>query len=37
MTVNEKGSPVTSVVGLKGGDQLTVVLQDGQVDTEVKK
>ncbi len=36
MAVNEKGSPITSVIGLKEGDQLTVVLQDGQVDTEVK-
>ena len=37
MTVNEKGIPVTSVVGLKTGDSLTVVLKDGQVKTEVKE
>ena len=37
MTVNEKGVPVTSVVGLKSGDSLTVVLKDGQVQTEVKE
>ena len=37
MTVNEKGIPVTSIVGLKTGDSLTVVLKDGQVQTEVKE
>ena len=37
MTVNEKGIPVTSIVGLKAGDSLTVVLKDGQVQTEVKE
>ena len=37
MTVNEKGIPVTSIVGLKTGDSLTVVLKDGQVRTEVKE
>jgi exodeoxyribonuclease VII large subunit len=37
MAVNEKGMPVTSVVGLKAGDPLTVVLKDGQVQTEVKE
>ena len=37
MTVNQKGNPVTSVVGLKVGDSLTVVLKDGQVQTEVKE
>ena len=37
MTVNEKGNPVTSIVGLKAGDPLTVVLKDGQVQTEVKE
>ena len=37
MTVNEKGVPVTSIVGLKSGDSLTVVLKDGQVQTEVKE
>ena len=37
MTVNQKGNPVTSVVGLKAGDSLTVVLKDGQVQTEVKE
>ncbi|MBR49910.1 MAG: exodeoxyribonuclease VII large subunit [Chloroflexi bacterium] len=36
MAVNEKGVPITSVVGLKQGDPLTVVLKDGQVQTEVK-
>lgn len=37
MAVNEKGTPVTSVAGLKSGDSLTVVLKDGQVKTEVKE
>ena len=37
MTVNQKGNPVTSVVGLKAGDSLTVVLKDGQVQAEVKE
>ena len=37
MAVNAKGTPVTSVVGLKAGDPLTVVLKDGRVQTEVKE
>ena len=37
MAINAKGKPVTSVVGLKQGDPLTVVLKDGEVETEVKK
>ena len=37
MAIDEQGTPVTSIVGLKQGDLLTVVLQDGQVDTEVKE
>ena len=37
MAVNTKGVPITSVVGLKAGDPLTVVLKDGQVQTEVKE
>ena len=36
MAVSEQGKPVTSVVGLKQGDPLTVVLKDGKVETEVK-
>ena len=36
MAVNEQGKPVTSIVGLKQGDPLTVVLKDGKVETEVK-
>ena len=36
MAVDEQGVPVTSVVGLKQGDPLTVVLKDGQVETEVR-
>ena len=36
MAVDEKGVPVISVVGLKQGDPLTVVLKDGQVETEVR-
>ena len=36
MAVDDKGVPVTSVVGLKQGDPLTVVLKDGKVQTEVK-
>ena len=35
MAVDKKGVPVTSVVGLKQGDSLTVVLKDGEVETEV--
>ena len=37
MAMDEKGKPVTSIVGLKQGDPLTVVLKDGQVQTEVKE
>ena len=37
MTVNEEGVPVTSIVGLKSGDPLTVVLKDGKIQTEVKE
>ena len=37
MAINEEGIPVTSVVGLKSGDSLTVVLKDGRVQTEVKE
>ena len=37
MAINAEGKPVTSVVGLKQGDPLTVVLKDGEVETEVKK
>ena len=33
MAVDGKGVPVTSIVGLKQGDPLTVVLKDGQVET----
>ena len=36
MAIDERGKPVTSIVGLKQGDPLTVVLKDGQVQTEVK-
>ena len=36
MAMDEKGAPVTSIAGLKQGDPLTVVLKDGQVQTEVK-
>ncbi len=36
MALNQEGKPVTSIEGLKSGDGLTVVLKDGQVDTEVK-
>ena len=36
MAMDEKGAPVTSIAGLKHGDPLTVVLKDGQVQTEVK-
>lgn len=36
MTLDLKGKPVTSIAGLKQGDPLTVVLKDGQVETEVK-
>ena len=35
MAVDQDGRPVTSVVGLKQGDALTVVLKDGEVETEV--
>ena len=37
MAINEEGIPVTSVVGLRSGDSLTVVLKDGRVQTEVKE
>ena len=37
MAINEEGIPITSVVGLKSGDPLTVVLKDGRVQTEVKE
>ena len=37
MAINEEGIPITSVVGLKSGDSLTVVLKDGRVQTEVKE
>ena len=37
MAINEDGIPVTSIVGLKSGDPLTVVLKDGRVQTEVKE
>ena len=37
MAINDEGRPVTSVVGLKAGDPLTVVLKDGRVQTEVKE
>jgi exodeoxyribonuclease VII large subunit len=36
MTLDLKGKPVTSIAGLKQGDPLTVVLKDGQIETEVK-
>ena len=36
MALNQEGKPVTSIEGLKSGDGLTVVLKDGQVDTEVE-
>ena len=36
MAVDQQGIPVTSVAGLKQGDPLTVVLKDGQVETEVR-
>ena len=36
MAVDEQGVPVTSIAGLKQGDPLTVVLKDGQVETEVR-
>ena len=36
MAVDKQGVPVTSIVGLKQGDPLTVVLKDGQVETEVR-
>ena len=37
MAIDDDGVPVTSVVGLKSGDPLTVVLKDGRVQTEVRK
>ena len=37
MAIDERGDAVTSVAGLKKGDLLMVVMQDGQVETEVKK
>jgi len=36
MAVDKDGNPITSIVGLKQGDPLTVVLKDGEVQTEVK-
>ena len=36
MAVDRQGVPVTSVASLKQGDPLTVVLKDGQVETEVR-
>ena len=37
MAIDERGGTVTSVAGLKKGDLLMVVMQDGQVETEVRK
>jgi exodeoxyribonuclease VII large subunit len=37
MAIDERGDAVTSVAGLNKGDLLVVVMQDGQVETEVKK
>ena len=37
MAIDEQGDAVTSVAGLKKGDLLMVVMQDGQVETEVRK
>jgi exodeoxyribonuclease VII large subunit len=37
MAIDDDGVPVTSVVGLKSGDPLTVVLKDGRVQTEVRE
>jgi len=37
MAIDDDGVPVTSIVGLKSGDPLTVVLKDGRVQTEVKE
>ena len=37
MAIDDAGVPVTSVVGLKSGDPLTVVLKDGRVQTEVRE
>ena len=37
MAIDERGDAVTSVAGLKKGDLLMVVMQDGQVETEVRK
>ena len=36
MAIDERGDPVTSIAGLKKGDLLLVVMQDGQVETEVR-
>ena len=37
MAIDEQGDTVTSIAGLKKGDLLMVVMQDGQVETEVRK
>tara|TARA_B100001121_G_C18480001_1_gene522051 strand:- start:522 stop:743 length:222 start_codon:yes stop_codon:yes gene_type:complete len=37
MAIDERGDAVTSVAELKKGDLLIVVMQDGQVETEVRK
>ena len=37
MAIDDQGDAVTSVAGLKKGDLLMVVMQDGQVETEVRK
>lgn len=37
MAFDERGAAVTSVAGLKKGDFLMVVMQDGQVETKVRK
>ena len=37
MAIDDDGVPVTSIVGLKSGDPLTVVLKDGRVQTEVRE
>lgn len=36
MALDIGGKPVSSIAGLKQGDPLTVVLKDGQIETEVK-
>ena len=36
MAIDERGDPVTSIAGLKKGDLLLVVMQDGRVETEVR-